>query len=282
MNAVTGPISIGIGGGFRRRRPEAQSGTNAVAAAGSGADTNLVAQTSAVAGTSSAGATNSPAGTNAMAGEAESPRPPGIVRNISFSGIRATVVVPFPLPEAGFGSNYNPGEIKSCIGLNAVGSSILENISFNNVHITFAGGGTAAEAALRDVPMVVGEYYAAGVFPAYGLFARNVRGLTLQDVRFEVSSPELRPAIVFDHVQDAALNGFSAQGNKDAESLLRFLESKDVLLTASRVLTPSAVFLNVEGHGSEGIKVDGGDLSKAASPLKLTKDAPSRAVKLRA
>ena len=240
MDGVTGPISIGIGGGGGnyRRRPGPQTGTNSIAGTNSVAEANLGAGTSLVAGTNSIVETNSVAGTNAMAGETEQPRPPGVVRNISFNGIRATVVVPFPLPESGFASNYNPGEVKSCIALNAVGGGILEEISFNNVHIIFAGGGTATEAALRDVPMITGEYYSTGVLPAYGLFARNVRGLTLQDVRFEVSSPELRPAVVFDHVTDAALNGFSAQGNKDSESLLRFIESKDVLLTASRVLTP--------------------------------------------
>jgi len=46
---------------------------------------------------------------------------PGIVRNITFSNIRATVVVPQPLPEVPFESRYNPGEIKSCMALNGVG-----------------------------------------------------------------------------------------------------------------------------------------------------------------
>ena len=134
---------------------------------------------------------------------------------------------------------------------------------------------------MLDVPKVVGEYYEAGVFPAYGLYARNVRALTLSNVRFEVSSPELRPAMVFDHVEDAAINGFSAQANPQAESLLRFIETRDVLLTAARALTPAAVFLQVEGAASQGITVDGGDLSKAATPVSLKANAPANSVKLR-
>jgi polygalacturonase len=209
------------------------------------------------------------------------PGAPGIVRNISFSGILATVVVPAQVPGVPFTSNYNPGEIKSCISLNGAGETFIENIRFDDVQVTFAGGGSAADAAVRDVPKVAGEYYEAGVFPAYGIYARMVRGLVLSNVRFEVATPELRPAMVFDHVTDAAVNGLSAQGNPQSESLLRFIETRDVLLSASRVLTPSAVFLQVEGAASKGITVDGGDLSKAGQELAFRADATEDSVKLR-
>ena len=119
------------------------------------------------------------------------------------------------------------------------------------------------------------------MLPAYALYARNVHALTLSNVRFEVSAPELRPAVVFDHVEDAAINGFSAQANPQAESLVRFIESRDVLLTAARVLSPASVFLQVEGAASQGITIDGGDLSKATTPVSLKADALQKSVKLR-
>lgn len=89
----------------------------------------------------------------------------------------------------------------------------------------------------------------------------------MSNVRFEVEAPDLRPAVVLDHVEDAAVSLLSAQGNARAESVLRLIESRDVLLAGCRVLTPAAAFLHVEGAGSAGIKVNGGDLSKAATPL---------------
>ena len=149
------------------------------------------------------------------------------------------------------------------------------------MHVKFPGGGTPEEAAVRDVPKIVGEYYQAGVFPSYALYARNVRGLTLNNIRFEVESAEARPAVVFDHVNDAAVNGFSVQGTKEAESALRFVETRDVLLTASRVLAPTPVFLQVEGADSQGITIDGGDISKAANPLAFKAGAQKNSVKLR-
>ena len=205
---------------------------------------------------------------------------PGIVRNIAFRGIHARVVVPEPFPDVPFTSNYNPAEIKSCIALNGVDMTI-EKISFDDVHVTFPGGGKAEEAVVRDVPKIAGEYFQNGVLPSYALYARNVRGLTLNNVRFEVGASDARPAIVFDHVEDAALNAFSVQGTQEAESTVRFIDTRDVLLTATRLLTPSAVFMRVEGTSSGNITVDGGDLGKAAKTLVFTSGASEKAVKQR-
>lgn len=252
MNSVTGPISIGLGA-RQRRTPEGTS---------SNTQTNLT----------SASETNT---------EEDKSLPPGVVRNISFNHIRATVAKPLPLTDAEYISTYNPGEVFSCITLNAYDENYLENISFSDVHITFPGGGTAEQAAVRDVPKVAGEYYTMGVPPSYALFARNVRGLTLDNVRFELAAPDLRPAMIFDHVSDAAVNSLSVQGSQDAESTLRFIESRDVLLNSPRLLKSATVFLQVEGAANEGITVDGGDISKAATPVTFKNGAPEKAVKIR-
>jgi hypothetical protein len=212
------------------------------------------------------------------------PVPPGeepYIRNIVFANIRATVVKPFPLPESKWPSGYNPGEVFSCIGLNALDGNVIENIVFENVHVSFPGGGTAEQAAVRDVPKVVGEYYAVGVFPSYGLYARNVRGLTLNNVRFDLAAPDLRPAVVFDHVTDVAITGLNVQGVKNTESAMRFIDSKDVLMTATKLISPAPVFLRVEGADNANIIVDGGDLSKAKKPLALANGAKKKSVKLR-
>lgn len=208
--------------------------------------------------------------------------PPGVVRNISFSNIHGTVIgEPPPLADYPFTSPYRPGEIRSCIVLNAVGDSIVEQIAFDNVHLTFEGGGTADQAARRDLPEVAGEYFVLGPLPAYALYARNARGVTLQNVRFQVAKPDLRPAIVFDGVQDAAISGLGAQGNPDAESVLRFVGCRDALVTAPRVLTPAAAFLRLEGAANRGIIVDGGDLSKVARPVVYANGATAAAITVR-
>ena len=218
-------------------------------------------------------------GPNVPANEAESG---GFIRNIAFRGIRASVVSQGgQFADIAFPQNYRPGETRQCIVLNALEGVFMQDIVLDDVHVTYGGGGTAEEAA-RAMPQVAGEYFEVGTPTAYGLYARNVRGLTLNNVRFDVEQPDLRPAVVLDHVSDAAFTTLAAQGNPQAAGVLRFIESRDVLLTASRVLTPAAAFLSVEGAGSSGITVDGGDYTKAAAPVKFAAGAPHDAVKLRA
>ncbi|HWA24398.1 MAG TPA: glycosyl hydrolase family 28 protein [Lacunisphaera sp.] len=206
---------------------------------------------------------------------------PGFVRNLAFRGIRATVVAEGrQFPDMPWEQVYRPGEVRTCFVFNGVGGACLENISLDDVHATFEGGGTAGEAR-AEVPAIAGEYFEIGTPPAYGIYARGVRGLTLHNVRLTVSKPDLRPAMVLDLVSDAAISGLGAQGTPDAEALLRFSDTQDVLLSAPRVLAPAAVFLQVEGAATANVTIDGGDLTKAARSWVAANGADASAVRLR-
>jgi len=214
---------------------------------------------------------------------AEESNQPAVVRNVSFSNIHGTVTTnPQQLPGFPFESGYRPGEKISCITLNCVGGAILENVSFENIHLTFGGGGTAEDAARRDLPQIAGEYFMLGPMPAYGFYARNASAITLSNVRFELASSDSRPALILDHVTDAAVCGLTVEGDSKAESTLRFIAAEQILLTAPRVLKQAQVFLQVEGTGNSGIIVDGGDLSRATEALAFKNGADKQVVKLRA
>ena len=205
----------------------------------------------------------------------------GIVRNIAFNGIRATVVAEGKQhPDLAWPQKFRPGETRSCIVINGVGDDILEKISFQDIHVTYEGGGTAEESN-AEVPKLAGEYFEIGTPPAYGIYARNVRGLTINNVRLELTKSDLRPALVFDNVADSAVNGLSVHGDQKADSVFRFNDSRDVLLTATRVLTPATALLKLIGSANSGITIDGGDVSKVTKLLALSGGATAKAVKLR-
>jgi hypothetical protein len=208
---------------------------------------------------------------------------PAVIRNISFSNISGNVITqPGHLDESTFDGGGSPGEMHSCIILNCVKGNTIENISFAGIRLTFGGGGTAKDAARRELPLIANEYFSLGPLPAYALYARNVHGLTLSNARFEVAGAEARPAVVLDHVEDAAINGLNVQGTKEAKSALLFIETKHVLLSASRLLAPTPVFLQIEGAGCDAITIDGGDVSKAAAPISAKAGARRAMVRLRA
>jgi polygalacturonase len=206
----------------------------------------------------------------------------GIVRNISFNSIRAYVVdEPRQLPDLPFPPHAFDGEQMQCIKVNGVGNDTIENISFTDLHVIYEGGGTLKEGAVREVPQIAGEYFQMGTPPSYGFFARNVKGLSFENVSFEYDKPDLRPAVIFDHVSDAAINNMNVEGNKDAESALRFIDSRDVLLTGVSLSSPAKIFLQTEGSDNSNIKISSSNLSKAEKVLSFDRGANSNMVEVK-
>lgn len=76
-----------------------------------------------------------------------------------------------------------------------------ENIYLSDIDITVPGGGTA-EMASREVPEAEKAYPENRMFghslPAYGLYLRHARNVTLTNVRFHLRNPDARPVIVTD------------------------------------------------------------------------------------
>jgi polygalacturonase len=78
----------------------------------------------------------------------------------------------------------------------------IEDVHLNNIHITYKGGGTKAESAI-EFPELAKQYpepSLLGTNPAFGLFARHVKGLRLSDVSFDVEQPDERPSMIFNDV----------------------------------------------------------------------------------
>jgi len=213
---------------------------------------------------------------------------PTFVRNIVFNGIRATVVpVPVNHPDIPFDVKVYPGEHFSCITLNALGNNYIENVSFTDIHVSYAGGGSKELAAKKNIPQSAQEYFTVwdpepSGPPAYGMYARNVKGLTLQNVKLEFNQPDARPAIIFDNVQDCNITGLAVKGSTTADCTLRFINAKDVMISSARLLTPANAFLKLDGKSNAGLMLDGGDLRKATKTVVFENGATVSAIKIRA
>ena len=75
----------------------------------------------------------------------------------------------------------------------------ITNLTLENIHIRLLGTGTP-EDALSVVPEAIDQYPEVKTFgpkiPAYGVWARHVRGLKLKNVTFELKNPDTRPEII--------------------------------------------------------------------------------------
>ena len=82
--------------------------------------------------------------------------------------------------------------------------SRIEDVSLSNILIEYQGGGTKEDAA-RVVPEEEKEYPEPGRFgiiASWGMFARHVKGLSLDHVELRTVKTDLRPSIILDDVVD--------------------------------------------------------------------------------
>lgn len=78
------------------------------------------------------------------------------------------------------------------------------NVVFRDVTVEFKGGGTREQArALVKSPGVD-----ARPLPAWGFYARNVKGLVFDNVRLRLEQDDLRPAMICDGVERLTADGF--------------------------------------------------------------------------
>lgn len=205
--------------------------------------------------------------------ELEQIPPVGTFRNVQFSNIRARV------PEHSLPRDYN--ELRSCLNITGLPGHPVEGITFSNVHITYAGGGTAEEAARRNIPELethYPEYFMFGTLPAYGMYVRHARGLTLHNVTFDLEQPDLRPALVCDDVENLELDGFRAEGNPKADALVRLHQTREAFIHGCRPLSQVSAFVRVEGPDSRDILLVGNDLRKAETDVEVVNGATEQAV----
>ncbi len=81
----------------------------------------------------------------------------------------------------------------------------IEDLKISDVVVAHAGGGTRSDAQ-RAIPEEQKKYPEPTMFgttPAHGFFIRHVRGLEMEGINIEHSSPEARPAFVLDDVEAA-------------------------------------------------------------------------------
>ena len=135
----------------------------------------------------------------------------GYLKNITLSNIKVEV----PLGKADAGYSYEgpvedlPRNI-SPSGIVGIPDIPIENVVLKNVEIIYPGGGNKNYAyrgtspeELDSIPEMIDVYPEFSQFkelPAWGLFIRHAKGITLDNVRLVAEAKDYRPAVVADDV----------------------------------------------------------------------------------
>ncbi len=171
--------------------------------------------------------------------ELDRSHPWGTMRNMMFNNIWATVVSEQTLREAVKFPALYPGEERQCMSICGIPDHPVEGITLSNLHFIYPGGGTADDAANLNAPELEDqypEYFMWGVLPAYGMYARHAKAISMNNVRFELRGDDARPAIVCDDVDDLDISNFRADLSSTAESLIKTRNTRQVSLESCRQL----------------------------------------------
>ncbi|MCP5529287.1 MAG: glycoside hydrolase family 28 protein [Opitutaceae bacterium] len=185
----------------------------------------------------------------------------GALRNISISNVTASVFTPYDARPLGASITGLPGHP-------------VENISINGLRVvTVRAQGMEAfwSLDLDQVGAHAGdypEYSMFGALPAYGLFIRDARGVTLRDVELDFVEPDHRSALVCDRVSGVRVDGLRAATAPGAAPVVRLRGVSDALLGGAVAAASTEVFASIEG-GSSRIVLGGNDLSRARRPVVL-------------
>ena len=181
----------------------------------------------------------------------------GIMENISISNLTMMNVDDYPIYITLGRRNRGPdsitvGTVRNIFINNVIATGIdtmsgvhitglpgypVENVRMQNIWLSYVGGGTKEHAARVPPELERGypEPRRIGFTPAYGVFARHVKGLELSDIRLDFENEDLRPPIVCIDVDGLEIDNFKAKVAKGVKPA-GFEDVKGLVIRNSPVL----------------------------------------------
>ncbi len=182
----------------------------------------------------------------------------GILENITINNISMMDVINYPIYITTGKRNRSPGltnhlsRMKNILISNVIATGIdrtsgiqimglpeqpIEGVRLENIRLIYKGGGTKEQAGnvLKELGTGYPEPRTKDVTPAYGLFARHVKGLELANINFSFVDDDFRPAIECVDVHGLEIDNFKAQ-LAEGVAASKFENVSDVVIRNSPVL----------------------------------------------
>lgn len=142
--------------------------------------------------------------------------PTGSLKNVIISGITATARSNMPST------------------ISAVPGFYIENVILRDIIINCKGGGIPADVQ-RQVPEKEKDYPENRMFgwslPAYGLYVRHARNITLNNIQFNLLQPDARPAIWLEDVHSLKATWLKMDAPIGDMELIRQVNTSGVSIT---------------------------------------------------
>jgi hypothetical protein len=144
----------------------------------------------------------------------------------------------------------------------------------------FEGGGERklAEKEVAELPKKYPESSMFGDLPAYGFYCRHVKGLRFSNIQLRTAAADLRHAMVFDDVENLAVDGLDAAFWPGGAAMLGLAQVRGALVRGCQPRAKDGAFLKLSGDKSRNITLIANDLSGVDKPAEVAPDAPKDAV----
>ena len=130
----------------------------------------------------------------------------GILRGVSIRNVRIHVW------EKGF-HLYGKYPRKAGILITGIPGHLIEDVDFENVRVSFPGGGEVSHTPVPEQETEYPEFPAFHPLPSWGLFLRHAKGITFRRCKFSTREPDPRPPVHLEDVEDLTFDGVTANGN---------------------------------------------------------------------
>jgi hypothetical protein len=126
-----------------------------------------------------------------------------------------------------------------------------------------------------EVPEAVDKYPEVKTFgptiPAYGLWARHVKGLKLNNITFRLKTNDLRPVFICEDGKDIEISNCEIPETTGAESIIRLVNVDGAKIKNINTKASANAFVRVEGNNSKKIKLSD-NKSQSKKEIELASD----------
>jgi len=198
-------------------------------------------------------------------------RPVGKLRNITFRNIEGRITGSIDPPTSG-------------IMLTGLPDQYIENITMENIHLSFEGFGrrNVKDRVVPEDEARYPEQLFFGELPSYGLYARHVKGLRLKNITFELRNVDDRQALVLDDVMASNFENLNLHSQEDSKVAIIAANVKDSQFKNVKLSGNSSGLIEVSGPASENIRILESDPSvlRHKEAIIFSKGASKSAVKV--
>ncbi|MFC0773082.1 glycoside hydrolase family 28 protein [Terrimonas alba] len=146
----------------------------------------------------------------------------------------------------------------SGILITGVPGHYITNLTLENIEIDLLGTGTA-EDARHAVPEAIDQYPEVKTFgpviPAYGVWARHVKGLKLKNISFRLKNNDLRPAFICEDGKDIEISNCDIPTTHGAQSIIRLENVEGAVVNNNKIKGTAAAFVRVEGASCKTVQL---------------------------